>query len=310
MATTIVQPIDMIKVRLQVYGETLNSSLSSASTTPSGKTHSSSANVPHQRPSTITLTRRIIHEEGILSLWRGLSAGYMRQVVYGSARLGLFRVFSDKVKETYYSQKGKNLPLYIKISIGMVAGGLASAIGSPIDLILIRLQADTTLPVNQRRNYKGLFDAMSRVIKDEGITGLFTGATPTIIRAICLNAAMMSTSDQAKESLGPYLGGEKSVPTVFVSSALSGVASALSSLPADLVKTRLQRMIPDPHTGQLPYKGFFDCARKIAQREGLGAFYVGTGTYIFRIAPHAFITLLLLDYMNNFIVKHNLLLAK
>lgn len=37
--------------------------------------------------------------------------------------------------------------------------------GSPADLSLIRMQADTTLPPEQRRNYKGAFDALTRIVK-------------------------------------------------------------------------------------------------------------------------------------------------
>ena len=36
---------------------------------------------------------------------------------------------------------------------GLAAGGLGALVGSPADLTLIRMQADTNLPVEQRRNY-------------------------------------------------------------------------------------------------------------------------------------------------------------
>jgi solute carrier family 25 oxoglutarate transporter 11 len=227
-----------------------------------------------------------------LAFYQGLSAALLRQVVYGSSRLGLFRVFSDTQRE---QNGGKPLSLSRKTATGMIAGGLASFIGSPADLCLIRFQADQTLPPAQRRNYKNIGDALVRIVREEGILGLWRGASPTVIRAICLNGAMMPVSDQVKETIGPLMGGETSLASSFTSAAASGVASALASLPADVVKTRLQRMVPDPATGKMPYSGFLDCAKKVAQKDGLGAFYAGTGTYIIRIAPHAFITLLILD---------------
>jgi solute carrier family 25 (mitochondrial oxoglutarate transporter), member 11 len=42
-------------------------------------------------------------------------------------------------------------------------------------------------------------DAFSRIVKDEGIMGLWRGATPTVIRAMVLNLAMLATYDEAKE---------------------------------------------------------------------------------------------------------------
>ena len=68
--------------------------------------------------------------------------------------------------------------------------------GSPADLSLIRMQADTTLPAEQRRNYKGVGDALGRIIKEEGIAGLFTGAGPTVVRAMALNMGMLASNDQ------------------------------------------------------------------------------------------------------------------
>ncbi len=46
------------------------------------------------------------------------------------------------------------IPLYQKALAGLAAGGLGALVGTPADLTLIRMQADNTLPVEQRRNYK------------------------------------------------------------------------------------------------------------------------------------------------------------
>jgi solute carrier family 25 oxoglutarate transporter 11 len=52
------------------------------------------------------------------------------------------------------------------------------------------------------------------------------------------------------------------------------------------MKTRLQKQTKGPD-GTLPYKGMFDCFKKVAKEEGLLRFYRGFGTYYVRIAPHA-----------------------
>ena len=54
------------------------------------------------------------------------------------------------------------IPLVEKAAAGLTAGGLGAMVGSPADLALIRMQSDSTLPVAQRRNYKGVGDALVR----------------------------------------------------------------------------------------------------------------------------------------------------
>ena len=56
----------------------------------------------------------------------------------------------------------QNLPLWQKAVAGLTAGGLGALVGTPADLTLIRLQADSTLPEAQKRHYKGVGDALVR----------------------------------------------------------------------------------------------------------------------------------------------------
>lgn len=73
--------------------------------------------------------------------------------------------------------------------------------GNPPDLALVRMQADNQLPLAERRNYKNVVDAFVRITREEGTFGLWRGATPTIIRAIALNLAMLASYDEVKEKL-------------------------------------------------------------------------------------------------------------
>jgi len=58
------------------------------------------------------------------------------------------------------------------------------------------MMADGRLPVNERRGYKNVFDALFRVIKEEGVFTLWRGATPTVLRAMVLNAAQLASYSQ------------------------------------------------------------------------------------------------------------------
>ena len=59
----------------------------------------------------------------------------------------------------------------LQLGCSIVAGGLGAIIGTPADAALIRMQSDTTLPEAQRRNYKNGLDAMTRMLREEGLSG-------------------------------------------------------------------------------------------------------------------------------------------
>merc|ERR1719157_306047 len=171
MATCVIQPMDMIKVRIQV------GAAEGGATSP------------------FVIARTMIKNDGFLSLYNGLSAGLTRQVVYTGARLGLFDIFTEKSKDKAYD----NVPGFAKKSVcALGAGGIAAVMGNPADLALIRMQADSMLPVEQRRNYRGVFHALGSIAGADGPMGLFKGAAATATRAMALNFGMLAFNAQAK----------------------------------------------------------------------------------------------------------------
>jgi solute carrier family 25 oxoglutarate transporter 11 len=223
---------------------------------------------------------------------QGLSAGLLRQATYTTARLGIHAKLVDYLKEM---NKGAPLPLAQKAGAGLAAGGLGAIFGSPADLSLIRMQADKTLPVAERRNYTGVVHALSDTVKKEGIGGLFTGAGTTSIRAMALNMGMLASNDQAKEMMKEN--GITGFTATLGASSIAGFFASFFSLPFDYVKTQLQKQKPLPD-GTLPFKGFGDCCAKTMAAGGPLKFYTGFPTYYVRIAPHAMFTLILLDQIN------------
>lgn len=94
------------------------------------------------------------------------------------------------------------IPLWQKAASGLTAGGLGALVGSPADLCLIRMQADSNQPPELRRNYKSVIDAMGSIIKEDGVKGLFRGAGPTVVRAMALNMGMLASNDQVPPRCG------------------------------------------------------------------------------------------------------------
>ena len=69
---------------------------------------------------------------------------------------------------------------------------------------------------------------------------LWRGATPTIARAIVVNAAQLGTYSQAKDSAKSMLKLEEGIPLHFMAAMISGLVTTIASMPVDIVKTRLQ----------------------------------------------------------------------
>lgn len=63
------------------------------------------------------------------------------------------------------------------------------------------MTADGRLPVDQRRNYKHVFDALWTIKKDEGIAGLWRGTTVTLYRAMVSNVSQLLSYDESKKFL-------------------------------------------------------------------------------------------------------------
>jgi len=266
-ATVCIQPMDMVKVRIQLAGEGQK-----------GK-----------GASPFTIGRDIVAKEGFGALYRGLSAGLLRQATYTTTRLGIFRSIMDNLEK----ESGKS-SFATKAIAGLSAGGIGSIVGTPADLALIRMQADSTLPVDQRRNYTGVVNALARITKEEGFFGLFKGCAPVVVRAMALNVGMLSCHDQAQAEF------RKITDNYWLQNigakGVSGFCAAACSLPFDFVKTRIQKQKRGPD-GEFPYKNMADCVKKVMKNEGPMAFYRGFGTYCMRIAPHVIITLFAFDGM-------------
>lgn len=94
-----------------------------------------------------------------------------------------------------------------KAICSLVAGSIGSFFGTPFDLVLVRMQADKRieLPESMRRNYKNVFEAFSRISKEDGIKSLWTGGLITITRACSMNICMLVSYDESKERLSRAL---------------------------------------------------------------------------------------------------------
>jgi len=270
-----IHPMDLAKVRMQIYGQ---------------------INPGKPIPGFHTIIKNMVASDGVTSLYRGVDAAIGRQMVYGTARIGLHTKFSNMLIE---KNNGQPISFVQKVLSGMLSGAIAVSIGSPFDIALVRLQSDGMAKPEDRRNYKNVFDALIRTTREEGFAALYNGVGPNILRGMSMNVGMMSCNDQFQELYAGLLGDPMTngpgIPTRLLASASAGFTAALFSMPFDLIKSRLMAQRPDAITGEMPYKGVVDCIAKIFRADGALGFYNGFSAYYGRCAPHAMIVLMSKD---------------
>jgi solute carrier family 25 uncoupling protein 8/9 len=106
-------PFDTAKVRLQIQGEQAKYN---------GMLH---------------CIKTMAAEEGVASLYKGLSAGLQRQMVFASLRIGLY----EPVKQLYVGKDHQGpISIFTRILAALTTGAFGIMIANPTDVVKIRFQ--------------------------------------------------------------------------------------------------------------------------------------------------------------------------
>lgn len=293
-------PLDLIKVRMQLQGEShvpnqaihnLRPAFAFNSASPTMVGAPSTVHIPPPpRVGPVSVGIKIVQAEGVSALFSGVSATVLRQTLYSTTRMGLY----DVLKQKWSDPDSGNMPLVRKIAAGLVAGGIGAAVGNPADVAMVRMQADGRLPVTQRRNYQGVIDAITRMSKQEGIASLWRGSALTVNRAMIVTASQLASYDQIKETILEKGVMKDGLGTHVTASFAAGFVAAVASNPVDVIKTRVMNMKVEPGTAP-PYTGALDCAMKTVRAEGPMALYKGFIPTISRQGPFTVVLFVTLE---------------
>ena len=271
-AMTLIMPVDIVKVRIQIL----------------------SGENPGKNFTPLGVARNVFAEGGMKSFFTGYDSAVARQCFYTTSRFGIFYNLTSYLKE---SQNVDNLPFSQKLFASLAAGGLGSFLACPCDCILVRMQADSMLEESQRRNYKSFFDAFRRIPVEEGVRGLWSGAVPTMTRAMALNGTLFSTYEEFKERIFKATG--NTTLSWYSASFFAGGLAAFTSLPFDNAKTKLQKQVPDAE-GKMLYKNIFHCMQKEVALNGAAGMWAGFPTYTLKTIPQNMMVLIAADNLRKF----------
>lgn len=250
----------------------------------------------------------IFKNEGPQGLFRGIGAAYVYQMILNGCRLGFYEPLRKTVTRATYQDVGKQ-SFGINIFAGAASGILGAAAGSPFFLVKTRLQSYSPfLPVGVQHGYRNAVDGMSSIWRTEGITGLYRGIGPAMIRTGFGSSVQLPTYFFAKRNLAQHLGMTDGPALHLTSSACSGfVVCCVMHPPGEWplceclglsIDTIMSRMYNQ--TGSL-YNGLFDCMIKTVRTEGVLAMYKGFAAHLARILPHTVITLSLAEQTNKLV---------
>lgn len=244
-----------------------------------------------KQPNFYNFAANLYKTEGTKGLYAGLEAGIIRQIFYATSRFGLFEVFRDKLAQY------RKIDVLSRLLVGCASGGVASLIACPAEVTLVRLSNDASLPVDQRRNYKGFFDAATRISSEEGFGAFYRGCYPLVTRAMLVGATQVGTFDQFKATYRD-MGITGKFSNVFAAAMSSGLLYSVITMPFESAKNRMafQKAGPD---GKLPYTSTLGTIGSVASKEGPMALYNGFGPYYLRCGGHSVLMFLAISLLRD-----------
>ena len=271
-------PLDTIKTRMQLRKQ-----------------------VPGRRLGPLTTAQRIVRKEGFLSLYKGLSAVYTGIVPKMSVRFMSFEQYKigfQSVGESYMGlapvedyKFGRKVTFFAGLASGLTE---AILVVTPAEVCKIRMQGQYHSMMNPEeianRKYKNVFQTAALVVKEEGLSALYKGIVPTMLRQGCNQAVNFSMYQIFKSAWEDYSGVSELKPWQHL--LLGGVSGGMGPTvnnPLDVVKTRLQKQVVIP--GEAPkYTGLLQACGVIAKEEGFISLWAGLSPRLMRICPGQAIT--------------------
>ncbi|RDD47571.1 Mitochondrial uncoupling protein 4 [Trichoplax sp. H2] len=267
MSELVTFPLDLTKTRLIIQGEGVDKDLAKRQYRGMAKTLAS-----------------VVKEEGFLSLYKGVTPGILRHVVYSGVRM----VTYEYIRENILGKREDGIyPLWKAVISGMTAGAIGQFLANPTDVIKIQMQMEgKRIREGKTPRYRGTFDAFSKLYRSGGIRGLWLGWGPNATRASLVTMGDLTTYDTVKHWLLLKTTLIDNWALHLISSGCSSLVAAVLAMPVDVVKTRIMNQnIVTPKEGQVIYSSVIDCLTKTVKNEGLSALYKGFFPTWLRMCP-------------------------
>ena len=223
--------------------------------------------------------RKLIKNDGILSLQRGLVPAYAYQAAMNGFRFSLYP-FLKEITGTF-------------VLAGAISGGISAFITSPLNLLKTRRQSYSpylaSLGVLRAHHPPvPLFNGIKNLYKTGGMRALWHGAPSASVRTGIGSSVQLASYDVFKVGAGD----NASWRLKTAGAMLSGALTAVAMNPFDVIMTRMY------NNDTSLYKSWWQCFTKMIRHEGPLALWRGLPAHYLRIGPHTALTLLIVDYLS------------
>lgn len=140
----------------------------------------------------------------LLGRWRRLfSQSQSRNAIPLCVEIPLLAEFGlyELMKRKLVQHRRRDLVLWENAALGSVAGGVAAALTTPLDVVKTRLMTQTNTAVADR--YTGVVDALRRVYATEGPMALLSGIGPRVLWISVGGAIFIGSYEEFRRRLAP-----------------------------------------------------------------------------------------------------------
>ncbi|KAJ9173701.1 hypothetical protein P3X46_016811 [Hevea brasiliensis] len=258
---------------------------------------------------TIQGLKYIWKTEGFRGMFKGNGTNCARIIPNSAVKFFSYEEASKGILFIYRQQTGNDdaqLTPLLRLGAGACAGIIAMSATYPMDMVRGRLTVQTE---KSPRQYKGIFHALSTVLKEEGPRALYKGWLPSVIGVIPYVGLNFAVYESLKDWLlkskpfGLVQDNELGVTTRLACGAAAGTVGQTVAYPLDVIRRRMQMVgwkdAASVVTGDgkskasLEYTGMVDAFRKTVRHEGFGALYKGLVPNSVKVVPSiaiAFVT--------------------
>lgn len=260
--TLVLSPLDVVKTRLQAQG--------------------SSSYAVARYHGLIHALRRMLREEGFRSYYRGLPASICAFV----PNWAIYWYTYERFKLIYTPPGQQDTPL-VHISAAVSAGGITAVSTAPFWTLKSRMQVDGAYRFGQPK-YRSVTHGFRTIIKEEGITALYRGLTPTLF-GLGHVAIQFPLYEYLKKYFSKGQPDQLRAEHVLVASSVSKIVASAVFYPHEVLRTRIQtetcKVVKRFEPGRV-VRLFQDIMRK----EGVKGLYRGFGTNMLRTVPACMLT--------------------
>ncbi|XP_077290947.1 calcium-binding mitochondrial carrier protein aralar1 isoform X2 [Arctopsyche grandis] len=158
---------------------------------------------------------------------------YFKQV---TRRIAEIKAVSSPEERSFFIQI---LESVYRFTLGSIAGAVGASAVYPIDLVKTRMQNQRTGSFIGEVAYRNSFDCFKKVIRHEGVFGLYRGLLPQLIGVAPEKAIKLTMNDFVRDKLMDKKG-NLPIWAEVASGACAGASQVVFTNPLEIVKIRLQ----------------------------------------------------------------------